>query len=580
MNTFHPIQEIRDEIRRIICEKFPSCGDAEFRFEFPPTSEMGHLALACFPFSRVFKKKPELISAEIVSIDFSNNIQSARAIKGYVNFFINPTSLSHSLFNCLDKNQNFGNNEYGAGKRALIEFSSPNTNKPQHLGHARNNMIGFSLGNLFELSGYQVIRVNLVNDRGIHICKSMLAYKMFGGESTPESTNQKGDFFVGDYYVKYFQESTSRPELEKEAQNMLVQWENGDEDTKTLWEKMKKWVMDGFSATYERMGICFDHFYFESDMYMGGKEEVLSALKKGVCQLEENGAVSIDLEDEGLGKKVLLRGDGTSVYITQDIHTSICKIKDFNPDLSLFVVGNEQENHFSVLFAVLKRFGYEWADNCEHISYGMISLPEGKMKSREGTVVDLDSLLNDVKELAMDQLREREKESIDKRSESELLNAAEDISQAAIKFMILKSNSKKNIVFDPKESISFEGMTGPYLQYTYARICSLLRKSESEDWLAGYPEDHNWLPEESEMLFMIAQLPEKVLAATCQRNPGLITGYAYDLGRLFNKYYYANQIVRHSDINIKKARLALTVAVKHVLRKCLNIIGIKPLERM
>ena len=385
--------------------------------------------------------------------------------------------LGKDLLEVIQNNPDYGKNNIGEQKKIVIEFSSPNTNKPLHLGHARNNSIGFSLSKILEFSNYQVCKVNLINDRGIHICQSMIAYDSFGKNQTPESKAQKSDHFVGDYYTLFHQKKKEEPDLEKEAQNTLQKWEKGDEKTRTLWKKINNWALDGIQKTYKRCGIEFDKFYFESETYELGKKEIEKAYQSKICYEKEDGAVAISLEKEKLGEKILLRKDKTAVYITQDISSTIAKYQDYKPHQMLFIVGSEQQLHFQILFAILKRFGYQWAENCKHLSYGMIFLPDGKMKSREGKIVDLDNLLNNIQKLAFIELEKRNNSD---RSEEELLAVAEKIAQAAVKYFILRIHSKKDFVFDAKHSLDFEGNTGPYLQYTYARIYSLLEKVEEK----------------------------------------------------------------------------------------------------
>jgi arginyl-tRNA synthetase len=552
---------------------------SQFKFETPPDDRLGHIAFACFPLARVMKRSPAIIAQQLRDHWMpSAYFEKVEAEGPYLNFFLHPRYLAAELLPHCIGNDRYGDSEIGAGRTLMLEFSSPNTNKPLHLGHGRNNLLGFVLDRLLKCCGYRVIKANLVNDRGIHICKSMLAYQRWGQDETPGSTGIKGDKLVGRYYVLYDRKEKEDPTLVEDTRQMLRRWEAGDETTLKLWERLNGWVLDGFRQTYERMGVSFDRYYFESETYAGGREIVLEALGKGLCNREENGAVAIDLSSAQLGRKILLRGDGTSMYITQDINTTVTKFRDYPLDGCLFVVGSEQENHFRVLFAILKRFGFEWAGRCEHISYGMITLPEGRMKSREGTVVDLDDLMDEMKTLALEEIRSRH-ENEPETAGLDPQTTAEAIGQAAIRFFILRTNALKEITFNPKESLSFDGATGPYLQYTHARICSVLRKAEpqieSADTLA-----HRWNSAEIRLMVQMARLPDVIEAAATERNPALLCGYVYDLCRHFNKFYYDCPILKADDLATIKARIELTMAVRGVLQKSLKILGIDPLERM
>jgi len=552
---------------------------SQFKFEVPPDENMGHLAFACFPLSRVLKKAPPMIAASLAdNWAETRYFSQVKATGPYLNFFFSPEYLADELIKVCAEDSSYGNNDSGLGKSLMVEYSSPNTNKPLHLGHCRNNLLGMVLSNILDKNGYTVIKSNLVNDRGVHICKSMLAYKKWGEGATPESTGKKGDKFVGDYYVLYDKKEKENPAILEEVQQMLRDWEAGDKEVLTLWETMNGWVLDGFHQTYKRMGATFDKFYFESQTYKGGKDIILDALKRGVCFREENGAVAIDFEKEKLGRKILLRGDGTAMYMTQDINTTVTKFNDYQLDGSLFVVGNEQDNHFRMLFLILKKFGYDWADRCEHISYGMITLPEGKMKSREGTVVDLDDLMDKMGAMALEEIKER-RDVYGEDVDDDVLATAEDIGQAAIKFFILRTNAVKEISFNPKESLSFEGATGPYLQYTHARICSVLRKSESDEKSHSF-KGYAWDKDESSLLVLLARYPDVLQQGAADRNPAVLCSYIYDLCRAYNKFYYDHPILKAENELAVQARISLTRAVKGVLNKTLNIFTITALEKM
>ena len=550
-----------------------------FKFEIPPDSEMGHLAFACFPLAKLARKGPPLIAGTLADAwGETPYFTSVKAVGPYLNFHFDAGYLANELLVPCSDDPTYGNSDEGSGKTIMVEYSSPNTNKPLHLGHGRNNLLGIVLANLLQKTGYEVVKANLVNDRGVHICKSMLAYQKWGNGATPESIGKKGDKLVGDYYVLYDKKEKEDPKILEEVQQMLRDWEAGKPEVIELWKTMNGWVLDGFKETYARMGATFDKFYFESQTYQGGKEIVLKALEQGSCYLEDNGAVAIDLEDDALGRKILLRGDGTAMYITQDINTTVAKFTDYNLSGSLFVVGNEQDNHFRVLFEILKRFGYDWAGLCEHISYGMITLPEGKMKSREGTVVDLDDLMESMKEMALEEIRNRWDDNGSEPTE-EALKTAEAIGQAAIKFFILRTGAIKEISFNPKESLSFEGATGPYLQYTHARTSSVLRKAGTIDSRL-HTDLHEWNTEETNLLVMLSRYPDCIAQSAEDRNPAVLCSYVYDLCRAYNKFYHDHPILKADDATTIAARLLLSKAVKGVLNKTLGIFGIAALEKM
>ena len=552
------------------------------KFETPPDINMGHLALACFPFAKLLRNAPQKIAQELSENWVkSNHFKKVEANGPYLNFFFNPSYLKQFLLKDCMENLEYGKSKFGSGKTIMVEYSSPNTNKPLHLGHGRNNLLGMVVANLLEQLDYQVVKTNLVNDRGIHICKSMYAYQKYGNGETPESSGLKGDKLIGKYYVIYNQKEKENPEIAEDIKQMLRDWENGDAEVRSLWKKLNGWVLEGFNHTYQRMGATFDRLYFESETYTGGREAILEAFESGICEKEPNGAISIDLEDVKLGKKILLRGDGTSMYITQDINTTINKFANYDLDHSLFVVGNEQENHFNVLFAILKKFGYDWADRCEHVSYGMVNLPEGKMKSREGTVVDFDDLMDSMKSLAAEELQDRYTTNNNKHQIENLDDTAEAIAQSAIKYFILKTNLNKDISFNPKESLSFDGATGPYLQYTHARICSLLNKSSEEPIvIEGDNNTYNWNEEEIKLQVGLVRFPDAIQQSALDRNPAVLCSYIYELCRTFNKFYYEHQILKTECAQTRNNRLLICKAVKAVLGKTLNILGIEALTRM
>lgn len=579
INTFKSI--VTDRVIELLKSEFniDQVDPKQFKFEVPPDDKFGHLAFACFPLARIAKKAPPMIAQALAEKwGKSDGFEKIIATGPYLNFFFSAQYLYENLISkCVD-GTGYGKNDSGKGKQVMLEYSSPNTNKPLHLGHGRNNLLGITLSKLLEKSGYDVVKANLVNDRGIHICKSMYAYQTFGNGETPETDHVKGDKLVGNYYVTYANEEKKNPEILEDVQQMLRDWEAGDLAVRELWERMNSWVLSGFKETYNRMGVAFDKFYYESETYKGGRELILDAFEKGICGKEENGAISIDLEKEKLGKKILLRGDGTSMYITQDINTTVTKFSDFNLDGCLFVVGNEQDNHFRILFKVLEKFGYDWAERCEHISYGMINLPEGKMKSREGTVVDLDNLMDEMKAMAREELEGRY--SADQLKENfDVEMTAEAIGQAAIKYYILKATAQKDITFNPKDSLSFDGATGPYLQYTHARISSIFRKGNLDENFQ-IPSDYDWSEEESKLLVALSRYPDILATSATDRNPAALCSFVYELCRHFNKFYYEHKILKAEMSSQKETRLHLTRAVKTILKDSLEILGIEALERM
>ena len=550
---------------------------SEVNLEQPPTAEYGDVSFACFSYARQLKRSPAAIAALIApQISLQPYLSAVKLAGGYVNFFFKSAPVTEKLLSDLAAGT-FGELRPAVSKRILIEFSAPNANKPLHLGHGRNNALGLFLVRIAKMLGHEVFAVNLINDRGVHICKSMLAYQLQGKGATPASTGKKGDHFVGDYYVLFSKLAKQDASLEQKAQQLLLSWEQSDPLTTKLWRKMTDWVLAGFKQTYNRAGIEFDRFYYESETYRGGKQIIEQALKNGLCYREENGAIAISLADQGLDNKVLQRGDGTSVYITQDIKTSIQKIQDYKAEEAYWVVGSEQEHHFRVLFAILKKLGYSWAENCAHVSYGMITLPDGKMKSREGKTVDLDLLYDDLQKAAYDLIVE--KNPADQRSKDELLAVADLIGQAAVNFFMFKSSSNKDIVFDRQKSLSFDGMTGPYLQYTYARISSLLKKAGSPQPIAlkltASLNAEEWL-----LVKTCAFYAATVQSAWAHKNPAIIAHYCYELCRLFNKFYNLHPVLQSSNSEQRQLREQLALLSAFVLERCFYLMNISALAKM
>ena len=555
----------------------------------------GDFTLVTFPLLKLSRKSPEATATEIGEHVVANTpqISSFNVIKGFLNLVIAPAFWSE-CFEQIASAENYGDAE-PSGRTIMIEYSSPNTNKPLHLGHIRNNLLGYSVAQILKANGHNVIKVNLVNDRGIHICKSMLAWQLYGEGETPASSGMKGDHLVGKYYVEFDKhykaqikelvaEGMSEDEAKKrapimlQAQEMLRKWEAKDKEVYDLWLTMNGWVYDGFDVTYKALGVDFDKVYYESQTYLLGKSLVQDGLDKGVFFRKEDNSVWIDLESDGLDQKLLLRGDGTSVYMTQDLGTALSRFEENKLDDMIYVVGNEQNYHFQVLKLVLKKLGYEWSDNIYHLSYGMVELPEGKMKSREGTVVDADDLIADMVATAREMSDELGK--LDGCSEDEAAAICRQVGLGALKYFILKVDPKKTMLFDPRESIDFNGNTGPFIQYTHARICSVLRKAEEAGINYSARTAVELLPEEIELIKSLAELPSVVAAAGENFAPSMIAAYAYELAKTFNGYYHDHSILREEDEAKRAMRLQLAAVVAQVIRKSMSLLGIEVPERM
>ncbi len=547
------------------------------RLEPTPDLAVGELGFGCFPLARVLRRPPAEIAARLAeAIELPPPLLRAAAAGPYLNvFFDRPALLEAVCREVLERGSDYGRSDIAKGQRVVLEFSSPNTNKPQHLGHVRNNVLGMALSNLLEATGHQVVKVNLINDRGIHICQSMLAYQRWGQGQTPETAGRKGDHFVGDFYVRFAQEAAKDPSLNEEAQALLRRWEEGDPQVVALWKKMNSWVYRGFEETYRRLGVRFDRVYYESRTYRRGKQIVLDALERGLVERLPDGAVVADLSDEGLETKVLLRRDGTSVYITQDLGTAVARHEELAFDRMLYVVASEQNYHFRVLFSLLRRLGYPWAGGLHHVSYGMVYLPEGKMKSREGKVVDADDLLDEVEALSEEAIREKHPDI----SPEDLAARKRQIALGAIKFYLLAVNLEKDIYFDPAASVSFEGDTGPYVQYAHTRICGILRKAEGEEIA---PPDFDRLGNDHELALglLLLRFPQVVANATENLNPARLAGYLLDLARAFAQFYHENPVLGAETPGLVSARLQLCRAVRVVIRNGLALLGIEAPEQM
>ncbi|MFA6688431.1 MAG: arginine--tRNA ligase [Sphaerochaetaceae bacterium] len=549
----------------------------------PPKPELGDIAFPLFSYAKALKAAPPKIAADIKArIEALSDRPAGQLLLAgpYLNVKIDVAALAADLSREIrSEGPSYGCNEAKRGMKVMVEFSCPNTNKPLHLGHMRNDSLGESVSAILRANGAEVRKVNLVNNRGVHICKSMLAYEKFGNGETPESSGLKGDHLVGKYYVRFAQWEKEDSTAVEQAQEMLKKWEEGEPAVIALWKKMNQWTLDGLAESYRKMGVSFDKYYYESDTYKLGKDEVLKGLEKGVFYREADGSVWIDLADIKLDKKVLLRKDGTSLYMTQDLGTAVARHEDWPFDSLIYVVASEQNYHFKVLFHVLGKLGYEWAKNLHHLSYGMVNLPEGKMKSREGTVVDADDLVDQLTSLAADEIRAKEREG----EVGDVDATAHAIALGALNYYLLQVSPTKDMIFNPAESISFNGNTGPYLQYMGARISSMLRKfAEVETDYVSVPFDPALLAleDERELIKVLASYPEAVAKAGSDYDPSVITAYLYDVSRRFSKWYHDNQILKAGEPALVKARVELSSMVLQVLRNAFSLVGIPYLSTM
>ena len=559
----------------------------------------GHLTLVVFPFLKISHKAPEATAQEIGAYlkEHEPAVAAFNVIKGFLNLTV-ASACWVELLDSIHADARYGlTDATDRSPLVMIEYSSPNTNKPLHLGHVRNNLLGNALANILAANGNRVVKTNIVNDRGIHICKSMLAWLKYGNGETPESSGKKGDHLVGDYYVafdKHYkaevaelmekgmtkEEAEAASPLMKEAREMLVKWEAGDPEVRALWKRMNSWVYAGFDETYRMMGVSFDKIYYESETYLEGKEKVLEGLEKGLFYRKEDGSVWADLTPEGLDQKLLLRADGTSVYMTQDIGTAKLRFRDYPIDKMIYVVGNEQNYHFQVLSILLDKLGFEWGKGLVHFSYGMVELPEGKMKSREGTVVDADDLMAEMIATARETSTELGK--LDGVSREEADDTARIVGLGALKYFILKVDARKNMTFNPKESIDFNGNTGPFIQYTYARIRSILRKAAEAGLTvpARLPENVELSEKEEGLIQLLADFAGVVRQAGTDYNPSIIANYCYDLVKEYNQFYHDFSILREENENLKLFRLALSENVGKIVRLGMGLLGIEVPERM
>ncbi|GAA0893419.1 arginine--tRNA ligase [Fulvivirga kasyanovii] len=595
---------IEQTLQQDISKAFKELFQAELRPEeisLQPTRKEfeGSHTFVCFPYARLSKKNPEETGKTIGEYlkEHSEIVADFNVVKGFLNILLSDSTWVE-VFTSILGTENYGSFP-ASGKEVMIEYSSPNTNKPLHLGHLRNNFLGWSVAEILKANGNKVHKVQIINDRGIHICKSMVAWLKFGNGEIPETAGKKGDKLVGDYYVKFDQEykkqiaeltdqgmekeqAEKEAPIMKEAQEMLLKWEQKEPETYALWQKMNGWVYSGFDVTYHQMGVDFDKLYYESETYLLGKDEVLKGVEEGIFFKKEDGSVWVDLTDEGLDQKLLLRADGTSVYMTQDIGTAILRFRDF-PEIAkqIYTVGNEQEYHFKVLFIILDKLGYEWAKECYHLSYGMVDLPTGRMKSREGTVVDADDLMQEMIDTAREHTEELGK--IEGFTEEQAAELYETLGVGALKYFLLKVDPKKRMLFDPNESIQFHGNTGPFIQYTHARISAILRKagqlginSTSKD-IAGFDNLH---PIEKSVIYLLNDYPNKVMEAGANYSPDIIAQYVYDLAKEYNRFYQEVSIFNEEDQQALKFRIAFSKVVAETINKAMGLLGINVPERM
>jgi arginyl-tRNA synthetase len=581
------VKAVKDLYQTDIAAKDVNLQDTRKEFD-------GQITLVTFPYTKLSRKGPEQTGAEIGEYLQKTlpQISAFNVVKGFLNIALTDNFWLDKLYTEILAD-NFAAPKPN-GKRVMVEYSSPNTNKPLHLGHIRNNLLGFSVAEILGAAGFDVVKANLVNDRGIHICKSMLAWREFGNGETPESSGLKGDHLAGKYYVWFDKaykqqinelveegqtedEAKKNAPLIKEAQNMLLQWEAGDPEVIDLWKTMNGWVYEGFDVTYKTLGVNFDKYYYESNTYLLGKDIVEEGLAKGVFFKKEDGSVWIDLTAEGLDQKLVLRADGTSVYITQDLGTAQLKYDDYQMDKSIYVVGNEQDYHFKVLFLILQKLGKSWAQGLYHLSYGMVDLPSGKMKSREGTVVDADDLMADMFDTAKKQTEEMGK--VDGFTEEDKNKLYHTIGMGALKYFLLKVDPKKRLLFDPNESVDFQGHTGPFIQYTHARIKSVLsRANYSVDGSKNDVAELDGI--ERDLIVTLSKFPVIITEAAAGHSPALIANYVYELAKTYNKFYHEKPIMQAEDDRLKQFRLQLSAASAKVISKAMALLGIDVPERM
>ncbi len=553
--------------------------------EKPPRPKLGDIGFPMFSYAKQFRMSPDRIAAEIASlcnmtIDIEKLILpgTIKATGSYLNIYLDKEYVTNYVLENAEK-EGWGSSPLFNGQRIMIEFSCPNTNKPLHLGHLRNNVLGESLSRIMKAAGAEVKKVNLINDRGIHICKSMLAYLAYGQGRTPEDEGLKSDHFVGKYYVLFNRLKEEDPFAEEKAQELLQKWEAGDPDVIALWEKMNKWAVEGIMDTYRRQRVSFDEFHFEHETYKLGKQEVLEGLARGIFYRAEDGAIQVDLEDVGLGKKVLLRKDGTSIYITQDIGTAIMRYNRWPFHELVYVVASEQQYHFKVLFEVLRRLGYSWAENLYHLSYGLVNLPSGRMKTREGTVVDADDLIDELTELAANEIADKGREE----AVGDIEDVAEQVALGALHYFLLQVSPGKDMLYNPEQSLSFTGDTGPYIQYMGARASSILRKHKNGEGNAGQGKiDVSLIVSDSDwsLMRLLMDFPYTIEQSAKNKDPSILAAYAHQLASEFSAWYRDNPVLKNDNPDISASRLALVTAIKEILRRASNLLCIPFLDAM
>lgn len=593
----------QEAINQGLKKAFQACFDVDISLDqisLTPTRKEfeGTYTFVVFPFLKISKKAPEATATALGKYlkEHVSDVADFNVVKGFLNLVLNQQSWIE-LFDQIHSKSNLGQLPHN-GQKVMVEYSSPNTNKPLHLGHLRNNFLGFSVAQILEANGYEVIKSNLVNDRGIHICKSMLAYQKYGDEETPESSGLKGDHLAGKYYVLFdkeykkevqagIEQGKTKEQAEKEApllieaQEMLRKWEASDSEVVALWKQMNTWVYAGFEQTYKQMGVSFDKYYFESDTYLLGKDIVFEGLEKGVFYKKTDGSVWVDLSDEGLDEKLVLRGDGTSVYMTQDMGTADLKYNDFQLDKSVYVVGNEQDYHFDVLFKIMRKLGRPYGDGLHHLSYGMVDLPSGKMKSREGTVVDADDLMQEMIQTAEDHTKELGK--IDGFNAEQAAELYETIGMGALKYFLLKVDPKKRMLFNPQESIEFQGNTGPFIQYSHARIKSILRKADQIGVDYKNPDLNavvSLQESETALIFTLSEFEKKIKLAGEEYSPAVIAQYLFDLAKEYNRFYADVAIFQEEDKALVAFRVALSKLTAETIKKGMSLLGIDVPNRM
>ncbi|MFC6269409.1 arginine--tRNA ligase [Frigoriflavimonas asaccharolytica] len=583
-------QNIQQLIQEIILTQY-QIPEVILEIQDNKTEFEGDFTIVTFPLVKLLKKNPELIGQELGAAltTHGNFVQSYNVVKGFLNIIIN----SQFFVDNLKHSEEQLNKIEDKKESVMVEYCSPNTNKPLHLGHVRNNLLGFSIAKILKEAGYDVVKTQIINDRGIHICKSMVAWQKFGNGETPQSTGEKGDHLVGKYYVKFDQEykkeiadliangkdeETAKKEapIFLEAQKMLLDWEKGDAEVRLLWETMNSWVYAGFQETFDTMGVDFDEVLYESDTYILGKDIIQKGLADKILYRKEDGSIWCDLTEEGLDQKLLLRSDGTSVYMTQDLGTAVERFNSKIYKKLIYTVGNEQEYHFQVLFLILKKLGYSWAENLFHLSYGMVELPEGKMKSREGTVVDADDLMQEMVQTAKEKAEELGK--LDTLEIADKEKSYERVGLGALKYFILKIDPKKKILFNPAESVDFNGNTGPFVQYTFARIQSLLKKSDRE--ITAFPENYQLNIFEKNLAILLSNYKEVLEKAAENLSPALVANYIYEVVKTYNAFYQNNPILNQEDENIINFRLHISKLTAETIKKCLDLLGIQTVDRM